>query len=457
MQAAVWAAAAGGRGGAHDLAVASPTGSGKTLAYGLPAAHSLLDPAGARRRRTALGVLIVVPTRDLAAQVGGVLTPLFGCLGLTVAVAAGGRDPAGEAAAIAGAAAAAADTSCGDYAPSPSAPPADAVVTTPGRLAAHLARLGPEQAKAALSGLRFIVVDEADRLLTQHYSHWLPTLNAAAPAPDGGGGASSRCVRVAASATLTRDPARVGRLSLWRPRYVAAEAGRMVVEGETEGHPATTAQPFLTKYALPASLRLARLDVRRGGGDKPACLLAALRQLAETGTPALIFCGSVATAASVAAFLGAVQPPLLPENAGGGRIALLTSAVPPRARSETLASLAAGATPLAVASDGATRGLDAPSIGAVINYDLPSNAKGFVHRAGRTARAGRAGVAISLVRPVDGRHYADLVTRLGGAGGGGSGGGGSVWRVPQSVVVAARGDAAAALAAAGEEGGAAVA
>ena len=426
------------------------------MAYGLPAAHSLLDSTGARRRRSALGVLIVVPTRDLAAQVGGVLIPLFGCLGLTVAVAAGGRDPAGEAAALAGGGAAAADTSCGDYAPVPSTPPADAVVTTPGRLAAHLARLGPEKAKAALSGLRFIVVDEADRLLTQHYSHWLPSLNAAAPAPDGGGGASSRCVRVAASATMTRDPARVGRLNLWRPRYVAAESGRVVVEGDGGGNETTTTAAT-TKYALPASLRLARLDVRRGGGDKPALLVAALRQLAETATPALIFCGSVATAASVAAFLGAVQPPLLPDTAGGGRIALLTSAVPPRARAETLAALAAGATLLAVASDGATRGLDAPSIGAVINYDLPSSAKGFVHRAGRTARAGRAGVAVSLVRPVDGRHYAGLVTQLGGAGGGGSGGGGSVWRVPRSVVASARSDAAAALAAAGEEGGAAVA
>lgn len=432
MQAAVWAAAAGGRGGEHDLAVASPTGSGKTLAYALPAAHALLHAAGGGdgaagapgtppRRARGVGVLVVVPTRDLATQVAAAIAPLFAAVGFTVATVAGGGDPGAEAAALAGGAAP--GSACGDYSVARPSPPADAVVATPGRLAAHLARLGEEGGKRVLRGLRFIVVDEADRLLRQDYGGWLDALNAAAPAPGG----VPRCVRVAASATLTRDPAKVARLRLFRPRYVAAIAG--------EGPRASG------KYVLPDGLRVARLDVRAGGAGKPASLLALLRQLAAGGTPALVFCASVATAAKVAAFLAAAEPPV--------PSALIARGTPAPARAASLAALASGALDALVASDGAGRGLDidlsragAAASLAVVNYDPPTHAKAFVHRAGRTARAGKSGVVVTLVRPEDGRHYAALVAGVTGAGGG------AVWRLPKGALGAAREGADAAVAAA---------
>jgi len=439
VQAAVWAATAGGRGGEHDLAVASPTGSGKTLAYALPAAHALLHAAGSvgarsgaagapphpLRRARGVGALIVVPTRDLAAQVAAAVAPLFAAVGLTVATVAGGGDPGAEATALTGGGGGAAG---GDYSLAPPARPADAVVATPGRLAAHLARLGEGGARAALSGLRFIVVDEADRLLRQHYGGWLDALNAAAPAP----GSSPRCVRVAASATLTRDPAKVARLRLFRPRYVAAVAE----EGPRAGG----------KYVLPPGLRVARLDVRGGGAGKPAALLALLRQLSADGSPALVFCGSVATAARVAAFLAAASPPV--------PAALAARGIPAPARAAALASLATGTLAALVASDGAGRGLDidlskAPSKTslAVVNYDPPTHAKAFVHRAGRTARAGREGVVITLVRPEDGRHYSALASAVGG-----SAASSSLWRLPKGALGAVREGADAAVEAVGAGG-----
>lgn len=52
-----------------------------------------------------------------------------------------------------------------------------------------------------------------------------------------------------------------------------------------------------------------------------------------------------------------------------------------------------------VASDAAARGIDLPSLDAVIQYDVPSHLKGYIHRVGRTARAGRIGVSYTLVKP----------------------------------------------------------
>lgn len=67
-----------------------------------------------------------------------------------------------------------------------------------------------------------------------------------------------------------------------------------------------------------------------------------------------------------------------------------------------------GATPVLVATDVASRGLDIPQIELVVNYDLPQTREDFVHRVGRTARAGAEGEAISFVTPEEARHWRDV-------------------------------------------------
>jgi ATP-dependent RNA helicase DDX51/DBP6 len=88
----VWRETAGGASSAHDVCICAPTGSGKTLAYALPVLQAL-----AGRRLPLLRALAVLPTRDLAAQVFGVLRALCPALGLTACLAAGKAGLAAEA------------------------------------------------------------------------------------------------------------------------------------------------------------------------------------------------------------------------------------------------------------------------------------------------------------------------------------------------------------------------
>lgn len=141
----------------RDVWGSAPTGSGKTLAYALPLLqHQLAHPRQTNFRRP-LRSLVLVPTRELAAQVGAVMAPMAQALGLKLGVVHGGVSINPQMMALRGG--------------------ADLLVATPGRLLDLL-----EQRALQLSAVQQLVIDEADRLLDDGFAEELQAVLQALPA-----------------------------------------------------------------------------------------------------------------------------------------------------------------------------------------------------------------------------------------------------------------------------------
>jgi ATP-dependent RNA helicase DDX51/DBP6 len=406
VQAATWRHTGGGMNFDRDLCVCAPTGSGKTLAYALPIVQALAGRTNVRRLRA----LVVVPTGDLASQVAEVFAPLCKAAGLRVGVAQGPNWNSGGASRGRGSGRGGCPQSSSDGHPrithavdtdDDTAPaslrdvPAleshvDLLVTPPGRLVAHIR----ETPGFSLSNLEFLVVDEADRILRQSYQGWLPLVIAGAGArpPRVAVGERGHSVRrlhkLLVSATLTRDPARLVGLHLHAPRMLTAVT-------------ATTAGD--ARYLLPD--RLEEHVIVAEGDDKPLALCALLSRLGRI--PVIVFTASVDATHRLY---------LLLESIGGlpSKPVEYSSFAPQSRRAAALGSFRSGSHLLLIASDAATRGLDVDGVGAVISYDAPSHLKTYVHRVGRTARAGRRGMAYTLCRPSEENKFQTMLAKVDG-------------------------------------------
>ncbi|CAG9465644.1 unnamed protein product [Pedinophyceae sp. YPF-701] len=420
IQAAVWNIARGGVAQPHDLCVCAPTGSGKTLAFVLPMLNDLAARPTTPAPRTfgrgrAVRGLVVLPTRGLATQVFEVVASLAPRVGLSVGLVAGRVSYELEARSLMVRAAEGASYVA-----------ADVLVATPGRLVTHLR----ETAGFHVRRLDWLIVDEADKILRQSYSNWLRRVLAEArcgppwagvahegdaveagvigawldegevrgdprwgaverwlAVPSGFKHGERRVVKIVASATLTRDPAKIDKLALNCPKYIAL-----------------TAQD--QRYSLPSTLKEWKHVV--DGRYKPHALLALLSQLYPRRT--VVFCSAVEGARRLHLLISHVV-----RNAHDavriGQPVEYSSRVAPRVRARALEQFRAGEFSVLVASDAATRGLDVAELECVINYDMPVYAKTYVHRAGRTARAGRTGECFTLMRPEQVRWFKDMLRK----------------------------------------------
>ncbi|XP_074269593.1 DEAD-box ATP-dependent RNA helicase 1 [Silene latifolia] len=398
VQVAVWQETIGPGAFERDLCVDAPTGSGKTLAYALPIVQML-----ASRSVKCLRALVVLPTRDLAVQVKEVFSALAPAVGLSVGLAVGQSSVSDEISTLikrpkfeAG--------FC--YDPDDHAirleSAVDILIATPGRLMDHI-----NTTKGfTLEHLRYLVVDETDRLLREAYQSWLPSVLKLVQSSDEvsaphvkafstafcdsfrtirrvgvergfKGKGNPRLVKMVLSATVTRDPSKLSQLELHHPLFL------------TTG-----------RYQVPKTLE--SYKVICGSKDKSLYLVALLQKL--KGEKCVIFTSSVKTANRLSSLLNYFDDLQLHTKVYSG-------AQRQAVRSKTLKAFRKGVVEVLVCSDNFTRGMDVEGVKNVINYDIPLYIKSYIHRAGRTARAGQAGCCFTLLRKTEEPRFKKLLQK----------------------------------------------
>jgi ATP-dependent RNA helicase DeaD len=330
-------------GGGRDLLVSAQTGSGKTVGYGLAMAESLLDGAEQFGPAGPPLALVIAPTRELALQVHGELRWLYAETGARLVTCVGGMDPRREQRDL--------------------AQGAHVVVGTPGRLKDHL-----ERGNLDLSGLRVLVLDEADEMLDLGFRDDLEFLLDASPA-------ERRTLLF--SATIARDIAALAR------RY-QREAVRIDTVSRDEPHGDI-------EYRA----------IRVAPGELENAVVNVLRFFEARG--ALVFCHTREAVRHLHARL---------VERGFSAVAL-SGELSQSERTHALQALRDGRARVCVATDVAARGLDLPDLGLVIHAELPTNRAALLHRSGRTGRAGKKGVSV-LLAPLNRARKAEVLIRAAG-------------------------------------------
>ena len=322
----------------RDLVGQAQTGTGKTAAFGIPLLQRL-DP----EQRTPQ-VLVLTPTRELALQVAEAFSSYAARLReVKVLAIYGGADFREQIQQLRRG--------------------VQIVVGTPGRVMDHM-----RQGTLDLSGLRSLVLDEADEMLRMGFIDDVEWVLEQLPA--------QRQV-VLFSATM---PTEIRRLS---HRYLNDPAEITI----------------RTKGADGRRIRQRHLIVHA-----PQKLEALERVLeAERRDGVIIFARTKAVTLTVAESL----------EAHGYDVAVLNGDVPQTQRERTIERLRDGRVDVLVATDVAARGLDVDRIGLVINYDVPFDSEAYVHRIGRTGRAGRSGDAILFLTPRERRFLGGLERAVG--------------------------------------------
>ncbi|WP_411166273.1 DEAD/DEAH box helicase [Aeromonas sp. DSM 116730] len=305
----------------QDLLALAQTGSGKTLAFGLPLLQGL-DSASDRVQG-----LVLVPTRELAAQVSAALQGGAEALGLRLLTLCGGV---------------AQEQQQAELALGP-----QLLVATPGRLRDLLA-----QRLLGLSHLRTLVLDEADRLLEMGF--W----------PD----------------------------IQWLMNAMPTERQNLLFSATLPTELETLATGLLTNpvriEATPLNSLVSEIEERLHLVNKSSKVPALIGLLKEQDWPqVLVFISARDDADGVARKLAKA----------GIAVAALHGEKDQVVREQALADFKAGRVRVLVATDLMARGIHVEALPVVINLDLPANAPVYVHRIGRTARAGQKGLALSLV------------------------------------------------------------
>merc|ERR1719323_1864776 len=322
----------------NDVIGLAETGSGKTGSFVLPILQALLDTP------QKLFACILTPTRELAFQISEQIEALGATIGVKCATIVGGMDMVSQAIVL--------------------AKKPHIIVATPGRLVDHL-----ENTKGFnLKQLKFLVMDEADRILNQDFELELNKI--------------LRCIpterrSMLFSATMTKKVAKLQRASLKDP-----------VKVEVSGSFQTVDKLLQYYLFIPQSY-------------KEIYLVHILNELA--GNSFMIFCSTCSSTLRLSLMLRSLGFAAIPLHGQMNQNKRLASLNKFKAKSRSTL----------LATDVASRGLDIPHVDIVVNFDIPTHSKDYIHRVGRTARAGRAGKAVTFVSQYDVELYQRIEQLLG--------------------------------------------
>ena len=318
----------------HDIIAAAKTGTGKTAAFSLPS----MDKLGHAKGERGPLMLVVTPTRELAAQIAEVCEAVAKSTHHRVLSVVG----------------------CVSYNPQISALKrgTDVLIATPGRLIDLM-----EQKAAHLDRVEVLVLDEADRMLDMGFLPSVKKIVAATP---------KTRQTLLFSATIDRSIEGVAGTFLRDPE---------VVEIAHKGETADTVDQCIVHVPQVLKADLLRATIAAWGHER-VIVFARTRSRADATCRRL--------------------------KRAGYSVEAIHSSRTQNQRRRALENFAAGTTDILVATDVLARGIDVDEVNYVVNYDLPTQAEDYVHRIGRTGRAGAKGRAISFVTPETQEALADI-------------------------------------------------
>lgn len=353
IQAASWPSTLSGR----DVVGVAETGSGKTMAFALPCVESisLITKKGVK-------AVVVSPTRELAMQTHEQLARLASQLRLKCVCLYGGASKDDQRALL--------------------QKGADIIVATPGRLKDFMS-----DETVDLSGCRFAVLDEADRMLDKGFEEDIKMILGACP---------PREERQTLMFTAT-----------W-PMSVQSLASTFMVDPVKITIGSRGKETENGSVELQANTRISQKVEVMDGKDKEFRLLQIIKQHQQgkqKDDRILVFCLYKKEATRVESFL----------SRKGVRVGGIHGDLKQEQRTRSLEAFKTGKTPVLVATDVAARGLDIPEVKLVINVTFPLTIEDYVHRIGRTGRAGKTGEAITMFTVQDKAHSGSLINILKGA------------------------------------------
>lgn len=346
-----------------DACVVSKTGSGKTAAYSIP----LVNLLGCHRATTGIRGLVIAPTRELCVQIGGVIRKLsrFTDPELRVCLLVGGEALEKQFTAL-------------------TANP-DIIVCTPGRIL-HI-HDQVSTFKSQLKSIEYVCFDESDRMFEMNFQQQVNEILDLLPAERTGGHITeTRSARdflgyqiIMVSATMPNNLAVFSKARLQNPTIIAAE-NDMVLPNE------------LTNQFIYCPINY-----------REAALLYICRELVPKTWRLLVF---VATKHHCEYLTSILQ-------ANNLRATCIYGSLDQKQRTLALSEFDKGRYSILISTDVAARGIDIPNLNCVINYNFPSSGKNYVHRVGRSARAGSYGLCVSIIEGDELPYCLDVMLHIG--------------------------------------------